>query len=156
MVGHFQYLRISSLLLLLWCGRGPLRRDHRVDEELGEVPEDAGHGDEALRAEVRRQEPRNFSQTSFSPLFFAAIDRRIWCPHAMSHLHHWMGTLRAKGRRTTHTTGKMTQHSTNTPIRTPDDKVLLFYLLALRESFWKLATSTVCIGSILTICYQTG
>ena len=50
--------------------------------------------------------------------FFAAIDRMILRPHAMSQLHHGMGTLRAKDRRTTHTTGKMTQHSTDTPIRT--------------------------------------
>ena len=51
-------------------------------------------------------------------LFFAAIDRIVLRPHAMSQLDHGMGNLRTKDRRTTHTTGKMTQHSTDTPIRT--------------------------------------
>ena len=50
--------------------------------------------------------------------FFAAIDRIVLRPYAMSQLDHGTGNLRAKDRRTTHTTGKMTQHSTDTPIRT--------------------------------------
>ena len=54
----------------------------------------------------------------FFPFFFAVIDRIVLRPHAMSQLDHGTGNLRAKDRRTTHTTGKMTQHSTDTPIRT--------------------------------------
>ena len=50
--------------------------------------------------------------------FFAAIDRIIRRPHAMSQLHHGMGSLRAKDRRTTQTTGKRTHHSTDIPRRT--------------------------------------
>ena len=50
--------------------------------------------------------------------FFAAIRRKILRPHAMSQLHHGTETLRAKDRRTTHTTGKKTHHTTERPRRT--------------------------------------
>ena len=61
---------------------------------------------------------RQLLRVVFFFFFFAAIDRIVLRPHAMSQLDHGMGNLRTKDRRTTHTTGKMTQHSTDTPIRT--------------------------------------
>ena len=41
---------------------------------------------------------------------FAAIDRIILRRHTMSQLHHGTRTLRTKDRRTTHATGKRTNH----------------------------------------------
>ena len=61
---------------------------------------------------------KNLQKSYVFHLDFAAIDRIVFRPHAMSQLDHGMGNLRTKDRRTTHTTGKMTQHSTDTPIRT--------------------------------------